>query len=412
MAIVTAFSLLVFISSCGNDDSADVDTEVDTSDVTLEAAIINHADIVLASYTDSRDDAQLLLDAVQALVDDPSEATHEAAKEAWINAQESYGQTEVYRFYGGPIDDEDGPEGQLNAWPLDESLIDYVTVAANGEDGANDVGVNIINSPDEYPTITMDVIAGLNELDGGETNVATGYHAVEFLLWGQDDPDVDGAGQRSYLDYVTDGTGTNDNQDRRGDYLIAAAELIVEDLNSLITEWSAGGDYRTFFTSEDELETSLERILNGMGKLSVGELAGERIIVALEAQTQEDEHSCFSDNTHRDVVTNAMGIQNVYLGTYGSISGVGIYDVVAEQDEELANELRAQIIESVRLAGIIQPPFDLEILDGTPTAPGAGWTRVNNVALSLTEQSLFISEIAEEFGYTFDPSNIDDVEVD
>ncbi|MEM9896583.1 MAG: imelysin family protein, partial [Bacteroidota bacterium] len=227
----------------------------------LKAAVENHAAIVLASYEDSKKDAEALVEAVKTFVNDPNPETHTAAKNAWLNAQESYGQTEVYRFYGGPIDGENGPEGQLNAWPLDESLIDYVETPANG--GEQEQGVNIINSPESFPSINKEVIAELNEYEGSETNVATGYHAVEFLLWGQDNYRVGtGSGDRSFTDYVIDGSGTNSNQDRRGQYLIAAAELIVEGLSYLIDQWSMDGAYRSVFTSEDQLERSFQKIIN------------------------------------------------------------------------------------------------------------------------------------------------------
>ena len=373
------------------------------SSATLKDAINTHADMVLQSYTDSRNDAQDLLDAVEAFVANPSVDTHKDAKQAWLAAQESYGQTEVYRFYGGPIDRKDGPEGRLNGWPLDEALIDYVA-------GTNE-NANIINNPEDFPEINAEVIQGLNEYLGSEVNVATGFHAVEFLLWGQDNTLGAGGGERPYTDYVIGTKGTNENQDRRGKYLIAAATLIVRDLNDLIDEWNMEGDYRVFFTSEKELNTSLQRIINGMGKLSTGELAGERIAVALATQSPEDEHSCFSDNTHRDIVTNTMGIQNVYLGTYGSISGTGIYDVVAELDHDLANKLRAQIIESVRLSGIIRSPFEAEITDGTSTAPGPGRKRIQAVVTSLESQGALIGQVGTLLGFNFNLSGIDTNEV-
>jgi len=59
----------------------------------------------------------------------------------------------------------------------------------------------------------------------------------------------------------------------------------------------------------------------GMGSLSLGELAGERMKVALEANSPEDEHDCFSDNTHNSHYYNAKGIRNVYLGEYERIDG-------------------------------------------------------------------------------------------
>ena len=394
-------ALLLLSVSCSDDEEGKETAPVDAS---LSEAITTYADIVLASYQDSRADAQAIKTAVDAFVADPSEATHTAAKQAWLAAQESYGQTETYRFYGGPIDDEDGPEGQLNAWPLDESLIDYVSGAVNGDDPSANVGTNIINSPDLVPTITKEVIAGYNEV-GAETNISTGYHAVEFLLWGQDNVLGPGGGSRSYTDYLTDGTGTNAHQDRRGDYLSAAAELIVDDLDGLIAEWQEGGAYRKFFTSEAALENSLEKILNGMGKLSSGELAGERIAVAVDLKSVEDEHSCFSDNTHRDVVTNAKGIENVYLGSYtrtdGSVvSGTSLYDLILPKDADLAESLKTAITHSVDVAEAIQPPFEEEIFSAD------GVQRLEAVITSLEEQGKELAEAADLFGFTFDPNDI------
>ena len=107
-------------------------------------------------------------------MEEPTAATLEAAKRAWLNARDDYGPTEAYRFYGGPIDnDDDGPEGQLNAWPMDEGYVDYVEARRTA---------GSINMVAEYPQITTELLIELNEA-GGETNVSTGWHAIEFLLW-------------------------------------------------------------------------------------------------------------------------------------------------------------------------------------------------------------------------------------
>ena len=97
-------------------------------------------------------------------------------------AREPYGQTEAFRFYGGPIDDEDG---QLNAWPLEESHVDYVVSPDNGDDTAS--GAHLINSPEEIRAITPLLIAEQNE-NGGETNVSAGWcsrrsKAIAILLY-------------------------------------------------------------------------------------------------------------------------------------------------------------------------------------------------------------------------------------
>ena len=58
-----------------------------------------------------------------------------------------------------------------------------------------------------------------------------------------------------------------------------------------------------------------------MGSLALGELAGERMKVALEANSTEDEHDCFSDNTHFSHYYDAKGIENIYYGTYQRVDG-------------------------------------------------------------------------------------------
>ena len=85
-------------------------------------AVANYADIVEATYADTLADAQALDGTLEALVADPSDTTLAAARTAWLDSREPYLQTEVFRFYDGPIDNaEDGPEGLINAWPLDEA---------------------------------------------------------------------------------------------------------------------------------------------------------------------------------------------------------------------------------------------------------------------------------------------------
>ncbi|WP_234571160.1 imelysin family protein [Rhodohalobacter sp. 614A] len=374
-----------------------------SSDTDVRPVIENYADIALASYEDALADAEAMDQAINEFVENPSKSTLQSAKDAWLAARETYGQTEAFRFYGGPIDDEEGPEAQLNAWPLDESYIDYVVEPANGDLESN--GANIINSPEEFPEIDKELIASLNER-GGETNVSSGYHAVEFLLWGQDLSSGPGGGERPYTDYVTGSEGTNENQERRAEYLTETSALILDDLQMLVNEWEEDSDnYRAFFTSEDQLMNSVERILNGIGKLSKGELAGERMFVSLDLRSKEDEHSCFSDNTHRDIVANAIGIKSVLTGMYtrsngALISGPSILQLIENKDPELAAELRDTVTESVSSSMQIQAPFDQEILNQE------GRQRIMETINLLRRQGDLIAEAAAEFGFTVDPDAI------
>jgi putative iron-regulated protein len=143
-------------------------------------------------------------------------------------------------------------------------------------------------------------------------------------------------------------------------------------------------------------------MLVGLGSLSRGELAGERLEVALASQDQEDEQSCFSDNTHRDAVSDALGIENVWLGRYrradGSVlQGVSLRDLVAAKDATLADKTTQQIRASVLAAEAIQPPFDREIIGG-PDAPGR--LRVQALVASLVQQSKDLVSAAGALGIT------------
>ena len=126
----------------------------------------------------------------------------------------------------------------------------------------------------------------LHEIGGNEANVATGYHAIEFLLWGQDLNGTDvGKGKRPYTDYSL-ANFTNENCDRRRQYLLAASELLVKDLEEIKNSWKNNGDARNDLIKSSEKE-GLRRILTGMGSLSYGELAGERMKLGLMLNAPE-----------------------------------------------------------------------------------------------------------------------------
>jgi putative iron-regulated protein len=113
-----------------------------------------------------------------------------------------------------------------------------------------------------------------------------------------------------------------------------------------------------------------------MGRLSYGELAGERMNIALTTDSQEDEHSCFSDNTHRDIFLNAKGVQTMYTASYTRIDGevvegASIHDLlVVEGEAALANQLRGALEQTMASAAVIDTkaktgtPFDVLIQEG------------------------------------------------
>lgn len=353
---------------------------------TPAAVTAHYAVLVHANYEDALQGARTLQQAIAAFVAAPSAEALAEARKRWLAAREFYGQTEAFRFYGGPIDDDKGPEGRINAWPMDESFVDGV----QGKPAGGLIG-------NRKFVISKKNLAAQNER-GGEENIATGWHAIEFLLWGQDLSET-GPGDRSFEDFVD---GKAANADRRRQYLTVVTELLVDDLASLVKAWAPAtkGNYRARF--EQGGKESVRKMLVGLGSLSRGELAGERLEVALNSQDQEDEHSCFSDNTHRDAVNNAKGIENVWLGRYvradgSTLQGASLRELVAVKDAALAERSTRQIAASVAAAEAIQAPFDREIV-GAKDAPGR--QRIQKTIDSLTQQSKDLVAAAGAVGIT------------
>jgi putative iron-regulated protein len=317
---------------------------------TTADVLSNYADIARAGYEDSLTTAKALDAAIDALIAAPSEASLSAARDAWRAARVPYQQTEAFRF-GNPIVDE--WEGRVNAWPLDEGLIDYVDASYGSESDSNALYVaNVIANSKilidgeelDATTITPELLqTHLQQAAGVEANVATGYHAIEFLLWGQDlNGTGPGAGERPYTDY-----STADHADRRAAYLKAASSLLVSDLEEMVADWSADGAGRAALAGP-----GLSAILTGMGSLSFGEVAGQRMKLGLLLHDPEEEHDCFSDNTHFSHLYDAVGVQNVYLGRYtridGSVvEGLSLASVVADKDPALDAEIQALLADTV-----------------------------------------------------------------
>ena len=353
----------------------------DTEGIRREA-VENYANVALEAYANTLAAATSMDVAIDAFIADPTEDNLRVAKQAWLDARNMYGVTEVFRFYGGPIDRAvDGVEGLVNTWPLDEAYIDYV-------EGDSESG--IVNDPVGYPTIDPSVLTAANE-NGGETNVATGWHAIEFLLWGQD-LDTEGPGARPATDY-----STAPNADRRGQYLAVLSDLLLVHLGGLVEEWEPDQDnYRTEFLALDT-DQALGMILTGMGELTIGELAGERLTVAYEERSQEDEQSCFSDNTTNDYLANIAGIEAVANGTFESVSGVGIVDAIAVSDADAADRLSRSIDVSKAAAESIEPPLDQYLVVGIPDSDPGRVAMLSTIE-ALEAQAIAIASAATVLG--------------
>lgn len=360
------FATALLLASCSeNDDSSS------TENVAKKEVILNYATIASANYQSAYNDAVTLKAAIKDFTENPTDAKFTIAKNKWKDARESYGTTEAFRFANGPIDDENGPEALMNAWPLDENFVDYVA-------GSTEAG--IINAVSTYPEITKDLLTSLNE-NGGEKNISVGYHAIEFLLWGQDltAPEANLPGQRPYTDYVVGGTASN--QVRRAAYLNVCADLLTEHLLYMTEQWKSGGTYRTVFLALPENQ-ALKNMYLGITTLVLAELPIERMDVALGNADQEDEHSCFSDNTHRDIYLNLQGVINVYQGKFEGINGPSLADLVQKADITTFNDTETAQILALEKVAQISIPFDFAIAGGLNSTEGQ---KVRSAVLQLQE---------------------------
>lgn len=327
--------------------------------------INNYADIAHAAYEDSLLTAMNLKHVISEFTANPSASLLESAKAAYLSSRVPYQQTEVFRF-GNPIVDD--WEGKVNAWPLDEGLIDYVDNSYGGASDENPYAVlNVVANSSfslsgkniDASSITPALLENeLHEADEVESNVATGYHAIEFLLWGQDlNGHGSGAGNRSWTDYALDGDCTNGNCDRRAEYLTAAVDLLVSDLTWITDQWTANGDARSNLLNDED--SGINAILTGMGSLSYGEQAGERMKLGLMLNDPEEEHDCFSDNTHNSHFYDGLGIRNVYFGEYvrvngDLVSGLSLSSLVAESSADVDAALRSDLNDTVIKLGLMK----------------------------------------------------------
>ncbi len=333
--------------------------------VSKAAVLDTYANIATAKFSDSLTTAQALQLAVDALISAPSAERLQAAKTAWLAARVPYQQTEVYRFGNAIVDDW---EGKVNAWPLDEGLIDYVDASYGGATDENasavlnvvanasfDLGGKTVDASTITPALLSDT---LQEADGVEANVATGYHAIEFLLWGQDlNGHGAGAGKRPWTDYAMSDDCTGGNCDRRGAYLKAATDLLVDDLEWMTGQWGDDGAARAALMENEN--AGISAMLTGMGSLSYGEVAGERMRLGLMLNDPEEEHDCFSDNTHNSHYYDGLGVQNIYLGKYvdvngAVVSGPSLADLVAAKDTGLDTEMRTKLSDTMMALGHIK----------------------------------------------------------
>ena len=352
-------------------------------EVTRSQVVKTYAANLEHGYDDAVQDAKDFKVVVDEFLASPTEKHLAAARTSWLASRAHYMLTEGARFYDGPIDvDPPNNEALINSWPLDEAYIDYTTTLDDQGQPVVDESVGIINMPKVLREITAE---GLDELNaaGGDENISAGYHAVEFLLWGQALEDT-GPGKRPASDYDRDGPRAN--ADRRAQYLTVAVDGIISHLQDVADGWKPSAEYRVGF--EAAPNDSLTKIFTGLAKFSKGELAGQRIRAAYKSKERHDQHDCFSSKTLTDYTRDAIGVQNMYLGKYEDHDGPGLDELVRAVDPAEDAKLQSLLQASIDALQAIPEPFEASIA-GADSSPG-------RKAIQAAIQAL--SDQGDEFG--------------
>ncbi|TGL33910.1 imelysin [Leptospira koniambonensis] len=314
---VTLFGSLISCAGPGSDNSAAALLGLDIPASATKPQFLNrYADLAFESYTQAELDASNLAAAVDTFdsTATPSASDLTNLRNLWVKARASYLITEGFRFSNGPIDNDavlacDGAEceGLLNAWPLDEDAVDDY-IAAGG------------NSVTDFSSIAAKIgDTSLGSDDDADKVVLTGYHPIEYLLWGKDTSNTT-AGVRPVSDFA-DATA---NGARRRHYLKTITDRLVVHLGLIKDEWEpTTGSFRATFLDSANVNTSVGSIFQGLGSFMAGEWGGERLTGVI-GETQEEEHSCFSDTTKADFYYDAQGVLNIWTGNYSIKKGVNI----------------------------------------------------------------------------------------
>ena len=319
-----------------------------SAEPSVKDIVKTYGDLAAAKYGDTLNKAADLDKAIDTFLAAPTADTLKAARAAWKASRDPYMQTEGFRFGNKIVDDW---EGNVNAWPLDEGLIDYVDTATYGDKRDENplYAANIIAHASlqlgakklDAKIIDKEVIASLNSALDVEANVGTGYHAIEFLLWGQDLNGTNaGAGNRPATDFDLKAC-TGGNCERRRAYLKAASQLLIDDLTTMVDDWKTDGPARKAIADQSD-NGQLQVILTGLGSLSYGELAGERMKLGVLVHDPEEEHDCFSDNTHNSHYYDQVGMISIWNGNYEGatpVKGASIAELARAKNPQAAKRV-------------------------------------------------------------------------
>ncbi|RDV37178.1 peptidase M75 [Bradymonadaceae bacterium TMQ3] len=312
---------------CGDDGG---DTVVEGEAFDNEQILIDTADqVIVPTYELLNTRASALVVAVDAFVLAPTDITLEAAQDAWKATREPWEQSEGFLF--GPVDAA-GIDPALDSWPVEKAELD-----------------GVLASDDE---LTETYVASL------DVN-KKGFHAVEYLLFGQ-------SSTKSAADFT----------EREFDYLVASANELQANTEYLADAWTEGVDgqpaYRDIFVSAGDADNAVypsraaaaQEIVEGLVGI-LDEVANGKIGDPYTEQDTLLVESQFAFNSLSDFKDNMRSVQNAYLGRVeaASTSGSGLTVFVSAKDSELDDKVKVEIQATIDALDQIAEPFRDSITD-------------------------------------------------
>lgn len=214
---------LIILAGCGKDDNKNSNL-FDSFD--WKGMLQNIGEnIILKDLQAFSTGTSGLLEKVSALKAAPSATTLSAAQDAWKNVSEKWAACAPYNF--GPMEDQ-LLQAKIDKWPVDRDKIE--TAISSGT------------------TINNDYI---NTRGASEK----GMKALEYLLFNFNE------GNATVLAQLSTGTDAA----KRMDYLVALAQNLQQQANTLYTAWDpAGGNYLGQFVAADgnDVSSSIGKLVN------------------------------------------------------------------------------------------------------------------------------------------------------
>lgn len=325
-----------------------------SSNYDAKAEIQGYAQLAADTYAAALSDGQTLRTAIAAFLATPDDETLARARDAWINGRRSWELAEAFRFYDGPIDvadNEVGPLNRLDGWPVEPSAIDYV------EDNPT---AGIVN--DMKQALTRATLVGQDKTG----HPVTGWHAIEFLLWGQEPTGAAEPGDRPVTDYLPN----QPNNDRRRTYLKLTADMLIDDLHYLVESWDpkSRNSYAAAFRVLNQRE-AIGRIMNGVAQLTGQELATNRLAGALDTKDSRRLTSRFSETSYQDFVFALRGVRNVWTGDFGGETRPGLSTLVGRIDPVLAQKILHALDHAEESVAMLNTPLGRETLAAPAGSP-------------------------------------------